>query len=56
VLLFAAQRIGTARVGRLFGPVMILWFLAIGAAGAFGIAREPGILRALSPRPTPPRS
>ena len=49
VLLFAAQRIGTARVGRLFGPVMTVWFLAIGAAGVAGIAREPGILRALSP-------
>ena len=49
VLLFAAQRIGTARVGRLFGPVMTAWFLAIGAAGVFGIAQEPGILRALSP-------
>jgi KUP system potassium uptake protein len=36
-------------VGRLFGPVMILWFLAIGAAGVAGIVAEPGILKALSP-------
>ena len=33
VLLFAGQRFGTARVGRLFGPVMVAWFLAIGALG-----------------------
>jgi KUP system potassium uptake protein len=47
--LFAAQRVGTARVGRLFGPVMILWFVTIGAAGVSGITAEPGILKALSP-------
>ena len=47
--LFAAQRVGTARVGRLFGPVMTLWFLTIAAAGIGGIIAEPEILRALSP-------
>ena len=47
--LFAAQRVGTASVGRLFGPVMALWFVTIGAAGLSGIAAEPGVLRALSP-------
>ena len=49
LVLFAAQRAGTARVGRLFGPVMTLWFLTIAAAGVGGIVAEPGILRALSP-------
>lgn len=49
VLLFASQRLGTARVGRLFGPVMIVWFLAIAAFGVSGIAQHPGILKALSP-------
>jgi KUP system potassium uptake protein len=49
VVLFAFQRRGTAAVGRLFGPVMILWFLAIGACGVAGIARHPQILKALSP-------
>ncbi|VEG58482.1 K+ transporter [Mycolicibacterium aurum] len=49
VALFAVQRRGTAVVGRFFGPVMILWFLSIGALGVGGIAREPEILRALSP-------
>ena len=49
VVLFAFQRVGTAAVGRLFGPVMILWFLAIGACGVAGIVEHPEILRALSP-------
>jgi KUP system potassium uptake protein len=47
--LFAFQRFGTARVGALFGPIVILWFLALGAAGLQGIARAPEILRALDP-------
>ncbi len=49
VVLFAFQRAGTAAVGRLFGPVMIIWFLAIGACGIAGIITHPEILRALSP-------
>src|SRR5687767_10769521 len=48
--LFAFQVKGTAMVGRLFGPVTLLWFLAIGAAGANGIAQHPEILSALNPR------
>ncbi|MFE9319383.1 potassium transporter Kup [Nocardia sp. NPDC052278] len=47
--LFAVQRRGTAAVGRLFGPVMIVWFVAIGALGVVGIADHPQILKALSP-------
>jgi KUP system potassium uptake protein len=47
--LFSAQRHGTATVGRLFGPVMIAWFTAIGALGVTAIADHPEILRALSP-------
>ena len=49
VILFLVQRRGTASVGRLFGPVMILWFVVIGACGIGGITHEPGILKALSP-------
>ncbi|WP_238006659.1 potassium transporter Kup [Dactylosporangium sp. AC04546] len=49
VALFLVQRRGTAAVGRVFGPVMILWFVTIGVCGIGGIARHPGILRALSP-------
>jgi len=47
--LFAVQRHGTAIVGRFFGPVMILWFVAIGACGIRGIMGHPQILKALSP-------
>jgi KUP system potassium uptake protein len=49
VALFAVQRKGTAAVGRVFGPVMIIWFVVIGACGVVGIAGDPAILRALSP-------
>ncbi|MFE8945810.1 potassium transporter Kup [Streptomyces sp. NPDC007856] len=49
VVLFLVQRRGTAAVGRVFGPVMIAWFAAIGACGVAGIADHPAILRALSP-------
>jgi KUP system potassium uptake protein len=49
VALFVVQRRGTAAVGRVFGPVMILWFLVIGVCGVAGIARHPAILKALSP-------
>ncbi|WP_406195232.1 potassium transporter Kup [Kitasatospora sp. NBC_01560] len=49
VVLFLVQRRGTAAVGRVFGPVMIVWFTAIGACGLSGIADHPRILRALSP-------
>ncbi|MEU1693485.1 potassium transporter Kup [Streptomyces hirsutus] len=49
VVLFLVQRQGTAAVGRVFGPVMIAWFLAIGACGLVGIADHPEILKALSP-------
>jgi KUP system potassium uptake protein len=49
VVLFATQSLGTARIGRSFGPVMVVWFLAIGAAGISGIARQPEVLKALSP-------
>ena len=49
IALFASQRYGTAAVGRLFGPVMIVWFLVIGACGISGIAVHPRVLEALSP-------
>ncbi|UQX88803.1 potassium transporter Kup [Jatrophihabitans telluris] len=48
-ILFAVQRWGTHRVGRLFGPVMVLWFLILAILGLPQIARHPGILKALSP-------
>ena len=49
VVLFSVQRHGSAVVGRFFGPVMIGWFLAIGACGVNGIVDNPEILKALSP-------
>ncbi|HEX3139076.1 MAG TPA: potassium transporter Kup [Rhizobacter sp.] len=47
--LFAVQRHGTALVGRFFGPVIVLWFIALAVAGALQIAQTPQILAALSP-------
>ena len=49
VALFAVQRRGTGAVGRLFGPVMIVWFVSIAACGVGGIFGHPQILKALSP-------
>jgi KUP system potassium uptake protein len=49
VALFALQARGSAMVGSLFGPVTMLWFLAIGAAGLYGIVQRPEILEALHP-------
>jgi KUP system potassium uptake protein len=49
VLLFAVQYRGTHSVGRLFGPVMAVWFAAIGLLGAIEIAGHPGVLLAVSP-------
>jgi KUP system potassium uptake protein len=47
--LLVVQRWGTARVGRVFGPVMVLWFGAIALCGAPEIVRAPAVLQALSP-------
>ena len=49
VLLFAGQSFGTGRVGRLFGPVTVLWFAALAAGGLYRAAAEPSVLKALSP-------
>src|SRR5215471_13048416 len=49
VCLFLLQRLGTGAVGRLFGPVMVIWFTVIAVFGIRGIAGTPAILKALSP-------
>ena len=49
VLLFLAQRAGTAKVGSIFGPVMVLWFGVLGALGLYGILRHPAVLEAVLP-------
>ena len=48
-VLFAYQRHGTARVGSLFGPVMVVWFLVIAFIGVFPILRQPQVLAASIP-------
>jgi KUP system potassium uptake protein len=48
--LFAIQPLGTARIGKLFGPVMTLWFVVIALLGLHGIIRHPGVLAGLDPR------
>jgi KUP system potassium uptake protein len=47
--LFVVQRFGTAFVGRFFGPIIVLWFVTLGAIGALHIAGQPAILAALNP-------
>jgi KUP system potassium uptake protein len=49
VVLFAFQSRGTASVAALFGPIMVVWFIAIALPGLLWLAREPGVLRALNP-------
>src|SRR6201981_950713 len=48
--LFAFQSQGTARIGRVFGPIMTLWFVCIGFLGLWGVLQNPGVLVALDPR------
>ena len=49
-LLFMIQRRGPARVGRLFGPIMITWFVVIAFTGIQSIVRHPAVLVAVDPR------
>jgi KUP system potassium uptake protein len=48
-LLFSVQKYGTGRVGRVFGPIMLVWFTTIGALGAVQLVRDPAVLVALNP-------
>lgn len=47
--LFAVQRFGTASIGRAFGPIMLVWFIVIGAMGAIGVVKHPGVIAAINP-------
>jgi KUP system potassium uptake protein len=47
--LFAVQRHGTGKVGAAFGPVMVVWFLALGILGLKGLASAPEVLQAFNP-------
>jgi KUP system potassium uptake protein len=49
IALFAFQRHGSAAVGALFGPVMVLWFVTLAAAGLAAIAKTPSVLAAINP-------
>jgi len=49
VALFAVQQQGTARIGQLFGPIMLVWFVIIALLGLWGIAQHPAVLWALNP-------
>ena len=47
--LFVIQPLGTARIGKAFGPIMALWFLSIAVLGILGIFRHPAVFAALNP-------
>jgi len=49
VTLFATQRFGTAKVGKIFGPVMVAWFIVLAVLGIANILHEPEVLRAVNP-------
>jgi KUP system potassium uptake protein len=51
IALFFVQAKGTEFIGRIFGPVMLIWFAAVGLLGVLGIIHEPRVLAALSPAP-----
>jgi KUP system potassium uptake protein len=49
IALFTSQRFGTERIGRAFGPVMLLWFAVIGLLGVLSVAHHPQVLVAVDP-------
>ena len=49
VALFASQRFGSARVGKVFGPIMCVWFLALASLGVLNITHAPEVLKAVNP-------
>ncbi len=48
-VLFAVQRVGTSKIGRAFGPIMLLWFGFLGGTGVAHILKMPSIIRAINP-------
>ncbi len=48
-MLFLVQRFGTGRIGGVFGPILFIWFVIIGALGVYGISFNPEVLWAVSP-------
>ena len=47
--IFIIQKFGTEKIGRSFGPIMLIWFSFIGLAGLFNLLGDPSVLKALSP-------
>jgi KUP system potassium uptake protein len=47
--LFALQPLGTGKIGRAFGPIMLAWFAVMAALGVYGITRHPGVVAAINP-------
>ncbi len=50
LVLFSAQRFGTEKIGRAFGPIMLLWFIVIALLGVASILKHPGVIAAVDPR------
>jgi KUP system potassium uptake protein len=49
IALFVSQQFGTKQLGRLFGPIMLVWFTFIGAIGFYALLSEPSVLKAINP-------
>jgi len=49
VALFLVQKHGTEKIGKLFGPIMVTWFVVLGALGVHGISQSPEVLKAFNP-------
>lgn len=49
IVLFSMQKSGTAKVGRLFGPVMVVWFVILGVLGVYNMVLAPEIIKAINP-------
>ncbi|MGJ7901145.1 potassium transporter Kup [Lysobacter sp. 1R34A] len=50
VMVFLAQRFGTEKVGKVFGPITMLWFVSLAAIGVYNIVQAPEVFKALDPR------
>jgi KUP system potassium uptake protein len=50
LVLFSAQRFGTEKIGRAFGPIMLLWFVVIALLGVASILKHPHVIVAVDPR------
>ena len=49
VLLFLIQPLGTTRIGKIFGPAMMLWFTMIGVMGIYSLLQMPSVIKAINP-------